>query len=85
MDREQRRGYESSPNTSEFSDLNDLSNAQNVHQEREIVRLQEILERNSQILKEAEARMKNKGGAQLIQPSGQEGIGNVGPQKMCQG
>jgi hypothetical protein len=85
MGREQRRGYESLLNTSEFSNLNDLSNARNVHHEREIVRLQEILERNPQILKVAETRMKNKGGARLIQPSGQEDIGNIGRQETGQG
>jgi hypothetical protein len=44
--REQKRGYASSPNTSEFSDLNDLSSTKNMHMEREIIRIQEVLERN---------------------------------------
>jgi hypothetical protein len=36
VDREQRRGYDSSPNTSEFSDLNDLSIAKNIQYEKEV-------------------------------------------------
>jgi hypothetical protein len=44
--REQLRGYESSPNTSEFSDLNDLSMAKNLHIDREIERFRDLLARN---------------------------------------
>lgn len=58
MRREHSRGYESSPNTSEFSDLNDLSVAKNAHHEREVERLKEILGRNPQAWKEAEVRMR---------------------------
>jgi hypothetical protein len=54
--REQQRGYESSPNTSEFSNLNDLSTAKNIHHEREILRVKEIMERDPYIIKEAERR-----------------------------
>jgi hypothetical protein len=54
--REQQRGYESSPNTSEFNDLNDLSMAKNIHHEHEILRVKEIMERDPHIIKEAERR-----------------------------
>jgi hypothetical protein len=55
--REHQRGYESSPNTSEFSDVNDLSLAKNAHLDREVERLREILSRNPQAWQVVEAIM----------------------------
>jgi hypothetical protein len=69
--REQRRGYESSPNTSEFSDLNDLSNAQNVFHERELRKIQEIVERYPQILRVVEDRVRGNGGGRTNTKKGQ--------------
>jgi hypothetical protein len=57
MRREQLRGYDSSPNTSEFSDLNDLSTVKNIHLEREVVRYRELRERNPSAWMEAESRL----------------------------
>ena len=37
LDRKQRRGYESSPNTSEFNNLNELSNSRHVQHERKVL------------------------------------------------
>jgi hypothetical protein len=50
-------GYDSSPNTSEFSDLNDLSTVKNIHLEREVVRYRELRERNPSAWMEAESRL----------------------------
>jgi hypothetical protein len=57
MQREQLRGHDSSPNTSEFSDLNDLSMAKNIHLEREVVRYRELRERNPSAWLEVESRL----------------------------
>jgi hypothetical protein len=82
--REQRRGYESSPNTSEFSDLNDLSNARNLFYEKEVQRIKELVEKNPQILKEVEARVKGKRGVFMQQTGDQSDDGGVGPLGTCQ-
>lgn len=39
MSRERRRGYETSPNTSKFNDLNDLDTTRNIYQEKEVLRI----------------------------------------------
>ena len=53
LSRERLRGYDSSPNTSEFSDLNDMKIARNVHHEREVLNVKDILEKNPEVVKEA--------------------------------
>jgi hypothetical protein len=67
--REQLRGYESSPNTSEFSDLNDLSMAKNLHIDREIERFRDLLARNPQAWREFEASLLAPADTQALQQS----------------
>jgi hypothetical protein len=80
---EQQRGYKSSPNTSKFNDINELSIAMNIQYEREVARLSEIMIWNPQAWKEVENRMLEVAqgqGGQLITTNGLAPVARSSPQ-----